>query len=466
MGDKRADLEPIDWDCDAYRRLASTTMSDTDDGIDIPAIRCYYEVLDVPRDADDDTIKKAHRRLALQHHPDRPSGNATLFRQVQDAYETLTTERQWYDDHREAILKGWTAHQNGGDKSGADYSVPIAHAMVPSFYHQNDGTDFFSAYSRLFSAVAKEEGQADAEKASYLNNLPFGTADSDWTSVVAPFYQTWESFATVRSFAWADVFDTVDMEQADGGRRMRRAMQDANSKARSAARKERTASVQRLVRWVKQRDPRVQARKSQVEQEKVQRAATLEHKKREQKQEQRLAREEWLATQQQELAAMEEQDRLAGRVRLADLEGEDDDSYEYAGGKKKKGKKKKKTNKGKQNNEPNKETVAAEEKSDRMLDDTANLPTDDIDAVAVDTGTRTDEQSTIDRTGVAASGDESTVSDETEEEEEPDEWRCECCRKDFKSRGQMENHLNSKKHKAMYKKYAAILDSMEGATIE
>ena len=35
----------------------------------------YYNTLGVPRDADQDTIKKAYRKLAMQHHPDRISNS-------------------------------------------------------------------------------------------------------------------------------------------------------------------------------------------------------------------------------------------------------------------------------------------------------------------------------------------------------------------------------------------------------
>lgn len=34
-------------------------------------MKCYYEVLDVDRNADDDTIKKQYRKLALRWHPDK-----------------------------------------------------------------------------------------------------------------------------------------------------------------------------------------------------------------------------------------------------------------------------------------------------------------------------------------------------------------------------------------------------------
>ena len=38
--------------------------------------RDYYEVLGVARDADDDTLKKAYRRLAKKYHPDVNQGDA------------------------------------------------------------------------------------------------------------------------------------------------------------------------------------------------------------------------------------------------------------------------------------------------------------------------------------------------------------------------------------------------------
>jgi DnaJ family protein A protein 5 len=42
---------------------------------------------------------------------------------------------------------------------------------------------------------------------------------------------------------------------------------------------------------------------------------------------------------------------------------------------------------------------------------------------------------------------------ESESETEPDIYLCECCRKEFKSEGQMENHMKSKKHKEAFKKF-------------
>jgi molecular chaperone DnaJ len=68
--------------------------------------RDYYEVLGIPRDADDNTIKSAYRKLALQYHPDRnKSGDAAeRFKEINEAYEVLSDaeKRQMYDRYGHA----------------------------------------------------------------------------------------------------------------------------------------------------------------------------------------------------------------------------------------------------------------------------------------------------------------------------------------------------------------------------
>ncbi|MBI1395337.1 MAG: molecular chaperone DnaJ [Betaproteobacteria bacterium] len=71
------------------------------------AKRDYYEVLGVNRDASDDDIKKAYRRLAMKHHPDRNPDNAdseALFKEAKEAYEVLSDpqKRAAYDSYGHA----------------------------------------------------------------------------------------------------------------------------------------------------------------------------------------------------------------------------------------------------------------------------------------------------------------------------------------------------------------------------
>jgi len=58
-----------------------------------------YEILGVPRGASDADIKKAYRRLAGQHHPDK-GGDTARFQEIQSAYETLSdpVKRQQHDN--------------------------------------------------------------------------------------------------------------------------------------------------------------------------------------------------------------------------------------------------------------------------------------------------------------------------------------------------------------------------------
>jgi curved DNA-binding protein len=56
----------------------------------------YYKILDVPRDASDDAIKKAYRRLARKYHPDvsKEANAKERFQDVSEAYETLKDKQK------------------------------------------------------------------------------------------------------------------------------------------------------------------------------------------------------------------------------------------------------------------------------------------------------------------------------------------------------------------------------------
>jgi len=61
--------------------------------------RDYYEVLGVGKSASPDEIKKAFRRAAIEHHPDKEGGNEEKFKEVNEAYEVLKddSKRKRYD---------------------------------------------------------------------------------------------------------------------------------------------------------------------------------------------------------------------------------------------------------------------------------------------------------------------------------------------------------------------------------
>ncbi len=85
------------------------------------ARRDYYDVLGVKKDASPDEIKKAFRRAAVEHHPDR-GGDETKFKEVNEAYEVLKDgeKRKRYDQFGHAGVGGAA----GGNPFGGGYGAP------------------------------------------------------------------------------------------------------------------------------------------------------------------------------------------------------------------------------------------------------------------------------------------------------------------------------------------------------
>ncbi|HVF65123.1 MAG TPA: molecular chaperone DnaJ [Casimicrobiaceae bacterium] len=86
------------------------------------AKRDYYSVLGVNRDASDDDLKKAYRKLAMKHHPDRNPDNKTAeesFKEGKEAYEVLTDpkKRAAYDQFGHA---GVDASAGFGGRAGPE----------------------------------------------------------------------------------------------------------------------------------------------------------------------------------------------------------------------------------------------------------------------------------------------------------------------------------------------------------
>jgi len=75
----------------------------------------YYKILEVSKDATQDEIKKAYRRLAHKYHPDKENGDEEKFKKINEAYQVLkdTEKRKKYDQF------GTSFEQMGGWQSTA-----------------------------------------------------------------------------------------------------------------------------------------------------------------------------------------------------------------------------------------------------------------------------------------------------------------------------------------------------------
>src|SRR5687767_10046220 len=97
--------------------------------------RCYYEILEVSRTADDGELKSAFRKLAMKWHPDRNPGDKTSetrFKEINEAYEVLKDP-----DKRAAYNRfGHAAFEQGMGAGPGGF-----------------GTDFGSAFSDLFEGI-------------------------------------------------------------------------------------------------------------------------------------------------------------------------------------------------------------------------------------------------------------------------------------------------------------------------
>ena len=452
-------------------------------------IRCHYDVLGVERDADAAIVKKAHRKLALKHHPDKTVSldeqqreeSAAEFKLIQAAYECLSdpVERKWYDEHRDMILRGGMHGSDAADgESSFVYDVtPFHFSGCYDGYDDNNPDNFYSVYAECFKSIYNgekdgyiSEGNIDLDDMhnAHLSEVSFGNSQSKWEEVSA-FYNSWEAFTTSLNFAWVDIYHLNDMREAPN-RRIRRLMEDDNRKKRKAAKKERVEEVIALVRFVKKRDPRVRAQREQQLRDQAKKEAKDKKDAEERKKKREIAKQEWRIQQEIAMAEQEATDLDAGRIRLADLDSDDD--YDYGGGKGKGRKKKKGKRRGKNNksydfdNEDTNEVDASVDVTDGIVAESEN---DDTDRLEVNEEAGNDSTQILDDAEVDDSGsnipdnddmgdndveyDIMSSEEESESEEEPDSWRCECCRKDFKSAAQFENHTKSKKHKEKWKQY-------------
>ncbi|CBQ73029.1 conserved hypothetical protein [Sporisorium reilianum SRZ2] len=269
-----------------------------------PAFVDYYELLHIEQTATTDEIRKAYRKLALKHHPDKNPDNVEqankIFHKLQEAYEILSddTERAWYDQNRERLLNGegpdldddevFEAFRSGAAEAPQPTSSSrgiTAKALLRFFDPSlaKDFTDgdngFYATYRRLFERLAQEErvaapypGEekdstipaADAYPSFGYSHTPYSNARGQEAAVhqtpAKDFYNVFMNFQSRKSFGWFDKYDLRDAPD----RRVKRLMEKENKRARDAARREYNDAVRSLAAFVRKRDPRYKKFQSEL----------------------------------------------------------------------------------------------------------------------------------------------------------------------------------------------------------
>ena len=109
------------------------------------AKRDYYEVLGISKNASEDEVKKAFRKLAVKYHPDKEGGSEEKFKEINEAYEVLKDKqkRQRYDQFGHAGV--------GGSGGGAGYSGNPFEGFGGFGQGQNINFDFGEGLGDIFS---------------------------------------------------------------------------------------------------------------------------------------------------------------------------------------------------------------------------------------------------------------------------------------------------------------------------
>jgi len=105
----------------------------------------YYEILGVPRNASEEEIKKAYRKLAIKYHPDKNPGNKEAeekFKEINEAYEVLSDKekRQRYDQFGHAGVGSSAASDGaGGFYGGANVNMDDIFSHFENIFGESFG---------------------------------------------------------------------------------------------------------------------------------------------------------------------------------------------------------------------------------------------------------------------------------------------------------------------------------------
>ncbi len=119
----------------------------------------YYNLLGVDKGASQDEIKKAYRKLAHEHHPDKETGDEAKFKEINEAYQVLSDEqkRSTYDQFGSAGVNGAA----GGGPGGANWEDVMRQAQSQGGFGGGHGVEFDlgDIFSEFFGGGGRRGGR-------------------------------------------------------------------------------------------------------------------------------------------------------------------------------------------------------------------------------------------------------------------------------------------------------------------
>lgn len=143
----------------------------------------YYKILQVDRNASDDDLKKAYRKLAMKWHPDKNPNNKkeaeAKFKQISEAYEVLSDPQKKvvYDQYGEEGLKGQVPPPDAGGPGGATFFSTGEGPTTFRFNPRNANdifAEFFGYSSPMFGGMGGGGGGGGRRGGSMFSSGMFG----------------------------------------------------------------------------------------------------------------------------------------------------------------------------------------------------------------------------------------------------------------------------------------------------
>ncbi len=140
------------------------------------AKRDYYETLGVPKNASDEEIKKAYRKMAMKHHPDRNQGDTAAaaevkFKEAKEAYEMLSdgNKRAAYDQYGHAGVDPNRGGMSGGAEGFGGFAEAFGDIFGEAFggrgRQQGGGRQVYRGSDLSYAMEVTLEEAADGKEA-------------------------------------------------------------------------------------------------------------------------------------------------------------------------------------------------------------------------------------------------------------------------------------------------------------